>query len=384
MTTPVQGALEPGVTVDRRRRRHRARARSPSRRRSRRTAANGDVTGFVVAHARHRHAPDPVLGRRRPSGARDRAGHDAHAPGHLQGDDERRRAQVSRYRYPTSGDVAYPGPEVVYRVHVARPIANFGVAVLSGHAVPHVVFAGDENHLVGFPGLPTDAEPVPRTSARRGRSRARSCPRPAPTTSSSTRARQPRPGAFAFRFWMNDTTPPKLRILSASAGTSPSRSPTAAPGSIRARSRRPSTATRRACRYRHGRLTFHADRGQHLLIVVTASDYQELKNMEDVAKIKPNTATLHAHRRRRLSALSGAWRPARRSSAARRGRARPTARTPRGLGRDDAELATCGSHACAGVRASPIFATRAHSAAPTSTTAATSRTIANGLRREGY
>ena len=43
--------------------------------------------------------------------------------------------------------------------------------------------------------------------------------------------------------------------------------------------------------YRHGRLVIPATSGQHLLIV-TASDYQELKNMEDVAKIKPNTATL--------------------------------------------------------------------------------------------
>jgi len=42
---------------------------------------------------------------------------------------------------------------------------------------------------------------------------------------------------------------------------------------------------------RGGRLTVHAARGSHELSV-TASDYQELKNMEDVVKIKPNTATL--------------------------------------------------------------------------------------------
>ena len=43
--------------------------------------------------------------------------------------------------------------------------------------------------------------------------------------------------------------------------------------------------------YSHNRLTLAAGRGRHLLIV-TASDYQELKNMEDVAPIKPNTSTL--------------------------------------------------------------------------------------------
>jgi hypothetical protein len=43
--------------------------------------------------------------------------------------------------------------------------------------------------------------------------------------------------------------------------------------------------------FANGRLTFHADPGSRE-ISVTASDYQELKNMEDVTQIKPNTATL--------------------------------------------------------------------------------------------
>src|SRR5262249_10077589 len=69
------------------------------------------------------------------------------------------KSLVERYRYPTAGDDLYPGPEVVYRFKVTQPIANFGVSVLSGHVIPHVVFAGDENHLVGFPGLPTNLNP---------------------------------------------------------------------------------------------------------------------------------------------------------------------------------------------------------------------------------
>ena len=72
-------------------------------------------------------------------------------------------SKVLRYRYPTKGDGSYPGPEVAYLVHVSKPIANFGVAVLSGSAVPHVVFAGDENHLTGFTGLPTDLNPYLET-----------------------------------------------------------------------------------------------------------------------------------------------------------------------------------------------------------------------------
>src|SRR5581483_12036974 len=75
------------------------------------------------------------------------------------GDTRRGEARVSRYRFPTGGDATYPGPEVVYRVRVPAGTANFGVAVLSGHAVPHVVEAGDENHLTGYDGLPQALNP---------------------------------------------------------------------------------------------------------------------------------------------------------------------------------------------------------------------------------
>ena len=110
-------------------------------------------------HARRGDPADPVLGRGdHPLLGTEPAQH-ADAPRDLPGDHRRRRRCVVRYRYPTGGDTLYPGPEVVYLVHVTKPIANFGVAVLSGHAVPHVVFAGDENHLVGFTGLPTDLNP---------------------------------------------------------------------------------------------------------------------------------------------------------------------------------------------------------------------------------
>ena len=39
------------------------------------------------------------------------------------------------------------------------------------------------------------------------------------------------------------------------------------------------------------KLVLSSGPGSHL-VIVTASDYQELKNMEDVSPIKPNTATL--------------------------------------------------------------------------------------------
>ena len=91
---------------------------------------------------------------------------------------------------------------------------------------------------------------------------------------------------------MNDTTPPQLRVVSRApgeivvsitdggAGVDPRVDPGDArrPHASRALPARPADDPR-------------PRRGKHLLIV-TASDYQELKNMEDVAPIKPNTATL--------------------------------------------------------------------------------------------
>ena len=43
--------------------------------------------------------------------------------------------------------------------------------------------------------------------------------------------------------------------------------------------------------YANGRVSVHADPGTHV-VILTVSDYQELKNMEDVAPIMPNTTIL--------------------------------------------------------------------------------------------
>ena len=120
-------------------------------------------------------------------------------------------SKIDHYEYPTLGDGFYPGPEVVYRVHISKPIANFGVAVLSGNAIPHIVFAGDENHLAGFALL------LPARTSTRVREFlgtlaqfSQRSPSWSPgnydvvfDTRSAAQA-----GPFKFRFWLNDTTPP--------------------------------------------------------------------------------------------------------------------------------------------------------------------------------
>ena len=73
-------------------------------------------------------------------------------PGIYNGHDARAaEARVSRYRYPTGGDTALSGPggRLPRAAHEARRELRRRVT-LSGNAVPHVVFAGDENHLVGY------------------------------------------------------------------------------------------------------------------------------------------------------------------------------------------------------------------------------------------
>jgi subtilisin family serine protease len=258
---------------------------------STKTAKSGDSTGFIVLTrgADTRRIPfwvevdHPLLGT------------EPHTQlthtGTYTGNTADGEAKVSRYRYPTGGDVSYPGPEVVYQVTLKHPAVNFGVAVLSGHAVPHVTYAGDENHLVGYTGLPLNLNPYFDTFGNR-RAIA-GMVRPAAGTYDvvfDTRSRRDA-GPFTFRFWTNDSTPPSLRLVSttdgsivvaasdAGAGIDPESIFVSVDGdSVPA----PLTA---------GQLVIHATPGKHKL-VVRVSDYQEAKNMEDVAAVAPNTSTL--------------------------------------------------------------------------------------------
>jgi subtilisin family serine protease len=199
--------------------------------------------------------------------------------------------KVDRYRYPTGGDTSYPGPEVVYRVTLKHPAANFGVAVVSGDAVPHVTYAGDEDHLVGYTGLPENLNPYFTTFG--DRRQIAGMVLPAAGTYDvvfDTRSRADA-GPFTFRYWSNDTTPPTLRLLRAPPKTIIVSAADAGAGvdpqSISVRL----DNNKLPVNYAAGEIVIHASPGRHTL-VVSVSDYQEAKNMEDVAPVAPNTATL--------------------------------------------------------------------------------------------
>ncbi len=227
-------------------------------------------------------------------------------PGIYRGDTAGQPSRVSTYLYPQRGfapgvPTRLGGPEEVFRFRLRKPVANFGIAVLGGaHVSPRLVRNDDENQLVGYTGVPATlnpygdyGDPAPVVGAV--------LPTPGVYDFVFDTTKDARPGAFTFRFWVNDTTPPAITLLTrtvtagkrirlavrdAGAGVDPgsiyvhlgrprARTSRTRDGTCRSRPRRPS---------RHGRFS----------IVVHASDYQELKNMEDVGPVLPNTRVFHA------------------------------------------------------------------------------------------
>ena len=99
-----------------------------------------------------------------------------------------------------------------------------------------------------------------------------------------------RAGPFTFRWWVNDMTPPKLRLTSTVGGLTIAATDAGSgvdPSSV--------TATLDGAKitppFSAGAFHIHARKGTHKL-VLQVGDYQESKNMEDVPPILPNTATL--------------------------------------------------------------------------------------------
>jgi hypothetical protein len=225
-------------------------------------------------------------------------------PGDYEANTTRGAARVSSYRYPDilPGHASFPvrlsGREVVYRIHIRRRIANFGVAVIArnrGVAVePRVVRAGDENRLTGYTGLPFDQNPYRSSYGRHRLVAGAVLPAPGVYDVVFDTPRGARSGAFRFRFWQGDVRPPSVRVLGVrnrflelavtdrGSGVDPQSLQVQIDGDL-------VTAS-----YASGRARVPvADlaRGRHAL-TFTVSDYQETKNMEDVARILPNTRTL--------------------------------------------------------------------------------------------
>jgi len=270
------------------------------------SAAQADVTGFVLLqrNGETRRIPfwmrseKPTLGK--PSAT-------LHKAGIYKGNTKLGPSRVRSYRYPEAPtDVGnnFPGPEQVFRVVLPGRVSNFGV-IVTGHAAgvtvsPRIVFAGDENRLVGVPALPLDENPYRDSFGQ---------PLPvvgviAPASRTydvvfDTRGRT-QAGQFTFRLWFNDNAPPTVKLLdtTVSSGvtkviaTVTDKGSGVDPASLLARV----DGSRRAASYANGKVTVLGgvlSPGSHTL-EISVSDYQETKNMESYGGILPNTRDYRA------------------------------------------------------------------------------------------
>ncbi len=225
-------------------------------------------------------------------------------PGVYRGNTLHGVARVSTYRYPavlpetSSFPVRLTGREVVYRVHIPRGAANFGVAVLARdrgvRVEPRIVRDADENRLAGYAALPFDENPYRSSLGEHRLIVGVVLPSPRTYDVVFDTPVGGRPGPFSFRYWVNDTTPPAVRSLGVhgrefefavsdhGSGVDPS--------ALHARIDGDVAPVSYAAGLARVSLIGLA-RGRHVLSF-NAADFQETKNMEDVSRILPNTRVI--------------------------------------------------------------------------------------------
>jgi hypothetical protein len=159
---------------------------------------------------------------------------------------------------------------------------------------PRIVHAGDENHLAGYTALPLDLNPYRSSYGRYRLISGVVLPGPGAYDIVFDTPRNGKPGGFRFRYWLNDTTPPTVRVLGVRGGfldlSVTDRGAGVDPRALSARIDGDSTPVS----YSNGRARVAlalVGRGQHVL-TFSAADYQETKNMENVPLIRPNTRTI--------------------------------------------------------------------------------------------
>ena len=225
-------------------------------------------------------------------------------PGVYSGTTKGQPSRVSRYLFPQRGlapgvPTALGGPEEVFQFRLRKPVANFGVVMLgAGHISPRLVRNDDENELDGYTGLPATLNPY-GDYGDPARVVGAVLPTPGVYDFVFDTPTGKRPAAFRFRFWIDDTTPPAITLLTrkVTAGR-PIRLAVRDTGAGVDRGSLSVSLAGRSTRfsYAHGTLSIPTakNRTGRVAIVVHAADYQELKNMEDVGPVLPNTRVLHA------------------------------------------------------------------------------------------
>jgi subtilisin family serine protease len=271
------------------------------------SAPEADVTGFVVLTLGSTTRRIPFWFRVESPKLASEPATALTAPGLRKGQMRGKRSLVTSYRYPADPRSVPPaaGPEQVFRVRITRPVANFGVVLLSSTGAgrfrpfPRVVADGDENRLTGNAGLPLVINPyldsfgAPRPVA--------GAIRPVPgsydvvfETPVAAAPGAGGPGAYTFRYWVNDVAPPSVRLLARTvkAGARLRLSVTDTGSGVDPQSLEATIDGKPSpVRFAGSRATVAVAgiaAGRHR-VVLQAADYQELKNMENVPQILPNT-----------------------------------------------------------------------------------------------
>jgi subtilisin family serine protease len=270
----------------------------------------GDVSGFVELRRGSELRRVPFWGRVTvPALARHRV-LPLDRTGVHRGTTEGRPALVTRYRYPENPrgvgvTTVLRGPETVYRVRLRRPVANFGVVITrrprGSRVEPRIVAGLDENRITGYAGLPFSSNPyVGGPFGFRSPQPVVAALSPAPGEYAVVfdSAQRAGAGGFTFRYWVNDVTPPRLRLRTravARAADAVLVSATDAGSGVHPGSLAATIDGRRArATYARGvvRVGLSGLRAGNHRLLLRVSDYQETKNTENVARILANTRTL--------------------------------------------------------------------------------------------
>ena len=227
-------------------------------------------------------------------------------PGIYRGTTAGAPSRVSTYRYPDLSQTGFDfpiqlaGPEVVYRVRISRNAANFGVVITSrdrGTGIePRILLADDQSRLAGNTALPIDQNPYRSQYFEHRLVAGIVLPTRGAYYVVFDSPEGARPGGFTFRLWIGDVTPPRIRLVSGGrravfAVTDPGGAGVD-PGAFQARV----DGHNHHVAFADGRayVSLAGLRRRTHTVVLTAADYQETKNMEDVGPILPNTRRFRA------------------------------------------------------------------------------------------
>jgi subtilisin family serine protease len=269
----------------------------------------GDLSGYLVLRREGAERRIPfwgrvsagVLARHQPVLLRKTGVHRATTRG--------RRALVLRYRYPEEPrgvglTTVLRGPELVYGVRLTKRAANFGVVVTQrgegSRVEPRVVAGLDENRLTGYAALPFAHNPYLDGFRRPVLAAGALSPLPGEYAVVFDSAAKAGAGRFTFRFWVDDVTPPTLRLRTRSVrrGDPIRVAATDAGSGVYGESVVASVdGSSTSASFRGGVVrisTIGLEPGRHRFSL-KVSDYQETKNTENVARILPNTRTLTAN-----------------------------------------------------------------------------------------